>query len=73
MKSGLNYNEEIDEMKDAENKQEIVMRRPLATYPSKVNRTTGRLKQSRKHASRPGGFRVRQGFQVGKRYYVIFV
>ena len=57
-------------MKDAKNKQEIVMRRPLATYPSKVNRTTGRLKQPRKPASRPGGFRVRQGFQVGKCYCI---
>ena len=66
-KSGLDYDEEMNEVEDVEASQKIVLKRTLASLPVRGNRTVGRLKQPLTHVSRTGGFRVKHGFQVSKR------
>lgn len=45
--------------------KEVVLRRPLPTYPPKVRKAPpSRHQQGLARAPRPGGFRVRHGFQV---------
>ena len=70
-KSGVNYDEDTDDVKDVEASQKNLLKRSLASFPVRANRTTGRLKQPLTHAPRTGGFRVKHGFQVRKIYSVL--
>lgn len=62
-RSDFNSDEEIDEVKVIT--KEVVLRRPLQTYPPKVRKAPpSRYKHGLACAPCPGGFRVRHGFQV---------
>lgn len=58
----LNSDEEVNGQ--GEITKEVVLRRPLHTYPSSVSKSP--YKQGLAHVPRPGGFRVRHGFQVSR-------
>ena len=61
--SEFNSDEETSEIEVIT--KEVVLRRPLPTYPPKVRKAPpSRHKQGIARAPRPGGFRVRHGFQV---------
>lgn len=62
-RSELNSDEEMSEVEEIT--KEVVLRRPLPTYPPSVRKAPAlRYKQGLACAPRPGGFRVRHGFQV---------
>lgn len=63
-KNELNSDEEISDMEDNVVTQETVLRRPLPTYPPRVNRVTAEVRRKQTLGPRLGGFRVKHGIQV---------